>query len=172
MKKLLLIALLICFVCFVFNMSLKAQDEPTVQKGAQMLSYKLGYGWSWGGNRIGFIPGIFSYDAGVSKLGPGTLTLGGMFMFSIRSYYMNLYFAFKGAWHYNFRVPKFDAFVGLTAGPKIPIYKFSDQRVIDWIGVNSYFGASYYFTDHFGLTTEVGLGTVNWYLFGMSFKIK
>ena len=185
MKKSLIRVILLCFVLIVAELNVQAQKEtvpqkettpkkePTVQKGAQMLSYNLGYGWSWGGDRIGFIPAILAYEAGLWKIGPGTVTLGGMFMFSVKRYYINLYFAAKGAYHYNFNIPKFDAFAGVTIGPKIPIYTYSfTRRGIDWVGVNTFFGASYYFNQHIGVTTQFAIGTVNWYLIGMSFKLK
>lgn len=173
MQKILLTSVLMCFVLCASLVNVRAQKEPTVQKGAQMLSYNFGYGWSWAGNRIGFIPALLAYDAGLWKMGPGTGTLGGMFMFSVKRNFINLYFAAKGAWHYNFNVPKFDAFAGVTIGPKIPIYTYAvDRRVIDWIGFNTFFGASYYFNPHFGISTQVGVGLVNWYLFGLSFKMK
>ena len=173
MKKSILKVVLLCFVLFAAGLSVHAQKEQTIQKGSQMLSYNLGYGWSWGGDRIGFIPAILTYDAGLWKIGPGTGTLGGMFMFSVKRNYINLYLAARGAWHINFNIPKFDAFAGVTLGPKIPIYTYDiTRRGIDWVGFNAFFGASYYFKPKFGVTTQFAVGLVNWYLIGLSFKLK
>jgi hypothetical protein len=171
-------------------LSLNAQTE-TFKQGDLVFSAGLGlgatYGNYWGSYYNTTVPPIFiSGDYCLREdLGPGNLGVGGIIAYSAYKYepspdwgykYSTLFVGVRGTYHFTDLVPKMDLYGGISLGGEI----VSDKGYGDYSGydysVNSssalveiFAGARYYFSDNFGVMSELGYG-ISWLKLGVAFK--
>jgi hypothetical protein len=170
--------------------SLNAQTS-TFKQGDLVFSAGLGigatYGAYWGSSYNTSVPPIFiSGDYCLREdLGPGNLGVGGILAYSAYKYepspdwgykYSTLFIGVRGTYHFTDLVDKMDLYGGITLGGKI----VNDKGYGDYGGyeyntngssalVELFAGARYYFSDQFGVMSELGYG-IAWLKLGVAFK--
>ena len=170
-------------------LSLNAQTE-TFKQGDIVISAGLGlgatYGTYWGTGYKTTVPPIFvTGDYCLREdLGPGNLGVGGLLGFSSYKYeyfdwgykYNTLFIGVRGTYHFTDLVDKMDLYGGITLGGKIVNGKeFGTSSGYTYTENNSsalveiFAGARYYFSDNFGVMSELGYG-VAWLKLGVSMK--
>ncbi len=172
MKTQRLIIVIIAYSVLMTGGSLFAQGKlDPVRLNSLTLGFNVGAGAQYFGNGIGAGPAFKGYfEKGMWDLGPGVITLGGEFDFSLFSHrfgndwheaWVNLFFAARGAYHYGWNVEGLDTYAGMPAGLGLSIHSFDDhpgakgyQAVFPYFGF--FMGASYFFNDTFGVNGEVG----------------
>ncbi len=147
--------------------------ENPAGKGSGILGFGFGPGIPhYGGS--GFGPAILiHYDHSIWQAGPGAISLGGQFGTSFfwhkyshenepyKSSWINLGIVFRAAYHYGWKVPGLDTYVGFGAGTVFSMYNDdrdpADKKSFHMGFLPSAFcGASYFFNDRIGLNAELG----------------
>jgi hypothetical protein len=183
-------ALILCMMTVLVlpSMTLLAQKpDPVMDEGSMTIGVGAGPGTDyWGNGWSGFGPGIkVFFEAGMWKLGPGVLTLGGEYGFSYftnnaydgyKWHLTNMMFGARSAYHYGFDVPGLDCYAGMPLGFGFAMYNYDNYlgkanstSVFPYVGI--FFGTSYFFTDVIGINGEVGYN-VTYANIGMIFKLK
>ena len=192
MKKILLI--LVVLMCSI-TIKLSAQE---MIKGTNFFNIGVGpsvnfYSFSSAGT-----PALkFSFDHGFKKIGPGTLTLGGMLGTFAKSNkgvtYLNLqnqnysqhwiYLAaqFRVAYYYNFgdliKTPELNAYAGFGSGIRQRFYSYSGpagynpayEGGIDF-QMSAFAGANYFVTKKIAFFTEFGYD-ISYFTAGVTFNL-
>ena len=181
---------------FAFTGGAVAQN--TIDKGDLILSLGIGLGRNYySGFNMGVTPTFsLGLQYGIAKLGPGTVTLGGLVGFSSSSYddnwnrnygyrhtWTNFSIGIRSEWHYNFNVDNLDFYLGMMIGTRIESYsvKWNSGKPNDWddrysknyggahLIFGPHVGLAYYLGKNVGLFGEFGYG-INWATFGVNFK--
>jgi hypothetical protein len=170
---------------------LNAQTE-TFKQGDLVFSAGLGigatYGSYWGSYYNTSVPPIFlTGDYCLREdLGPGNLGVGGIIAYSSYKYepspdwgykYSTLFIGVRGTYHFTDLVDKLDLYGGISLGGEIVTDKgYGDYNDYTYSTNNSsalvelFAGARYYFSDNFGVMSELGYG-IAWLKLGVSFKL-
>ena len=201
MKKLILILLL----SPIFLNSALAQHvsqgasagTESFSQGTNALAIGVGiggtYGW-WGPGYSSTPNLVISYENGISgngKVGPGTISLGGLLSYkdiSNTSNNPNNYYYYKQNWsylilglraayHWNFTGnAKFDPYAGIMIGYNFVSYSSSSNDPFwnnpsydSYTAISLFLGCRYYVTKSIGLWAELGYGYTNLSL-GVNFK--
>ncbi len=187
-RNLKLIGISLCLV-LLFSLSGKAQTE-TFKQGDIVLNAGIGlganYGSYWGTGYSATLPPIFiTGDYCLREdLGPGNLGVGGLLAYSGYKYeyydwgykYHTLFIGVRGTYHFTDLVPKMDLYGAVTIGGKIVNgkeygtatgYEYNQNSSSGLFEICA--GMRYYFSDSFGVMSELGYG-VAWLKLGISMK--
>jgi hypothetical protein len=142
-------------------------------KGSGILGFGIGPGIPYYGGH-GFGPAILvHYDHSIWRVGPGSISLGGQVGVSFfwhditiqnnhyKRRWTNLGFAFRGAYHYGWKVAGLDTYAGFGAGPRFSMYNnggYYETTKSSQVGFlpTIFFGGSYFFNPLIGLNAEFG----------------
>jgi hypothetical protein len=164
-----------------------AQNGPLnpVKEDAWIINFGFGPGIPFFGNGGGFGPAAkFSFEKGMWKAGPGTITLGAETSFS---YFSNHYgagwhetwFNFmagaRSAYHYGWDVKGLDTYAGVPLGFGVCMHTHNAEHGYhSFVPFYPYFGifmgASWFFTRNIGIYGEFGYNSTYADL-GMVFKV-
>jgi hypothetical protein len=187
--KMILLSLALALLIPFF--SLNAQTE-LFKQGDLVFNAGLGlgatYGSYWGSLYNSTVPPIFfTADYCLREdLGPGNLGVGGILAYSAYKYepypgigtkYNVIFIGVRGTYHFTDLVDKMDLYGGLSLGGEIQNGKdYGDPDDLVWDDTGSsalvelFAGARYYFSDQFGVMSELGYG-VAWLKLGVTFKL-
>lgn len=203
MKRIIFFLFMVLPMVFISLVSL-AQYRPPPVNPVRTDTWTINFGAgpginyypNWKGG-YGFGPGAqIAFETGLWDIGPGVITLGGEFGFSVfwdkwadndtippdLSYqytWINLSFGARSAYHYGWDIPGLDTYGGIMIGCRVLAFSdaYTNQSenavnpglVLPIGGI--FVGGSYWFNPQIGINAEAGYN-ITYAQVGMVFKIQ